>query len=365
MAVNSDNPDLIIKINGKWEIDDKKCIKKAHDSYFLELNPSKIPIPKNQKNIYEKVMKKCKENTILLEAKRMKIKNELDEINTKKSLKDDENREATEKKFSHYMDYIAVSTIIVIGILMVLAITCPLPNCNIPGFENPFTQILESNFFMVLIGTIVGPIISKFLKEKYDIQIKSEQISMITNDAINAVTLYQKSAAQLRDDDGNIPKQYQEKLQNLALDSIYTNFGAVKYSELISSLGGQVFKKAIEAAVIQNKIAGFPLEQKQVEGIIRQSIDAVPYIVDWQKYDDGIKETFIRGYIENLLQNTGAEGWGYKFLEGIFEAEVNRRITAATIADTRKLIPVNSDDPMEKYTSIVVDSILISGASKK
>lgn len=364
MALNSDEHNLIRKIDDEWKIDEIKCNKKALDEYDLELASCTSNIPDDQKNIFEKTMKKCKENSVLLYAKSKKIENEINEINTITNLKEDENTEATEKKFSHYMDYIAISTIIVIGILMVLAITCPLPNCHTSGYENPFTSILESNFFMVLIGTIVGPIVSKFLKEKYDIQIKSDQISMITSDAINAVTMYQKSSAQLRDDDGNIPKPYQEKLQNLALDSIYKNFGAEKYSELISSLGGQVFKKAIEAAVSQKKIEGFPLEKKQVEGIIRQSIDAVPYIVDWQKHDDAIKDTFIRGYVKNLLQNTCAEGWGYKSLEGIFDADVNRRISAAAIADTRKLIPTNSKDPIQKYTSIVVDSILASGIDK-
>jgi len=361
VTVNISSEKLVTKIDDEWQINEKLCKEIGDKEYDVNLKNTKDDIPENQKAIFDKILKKCQENKITLFAKSKKTEKELNEIETPKKLKDDQKKTAEEKKFSRYMDYIAISTIVVIGLLMVLAITCPLPNCNTAGFENPFTRILESNFFMVLVATIVGPIVSKFLKEKYDIQIKSEQIAMITQDAIKAVSMYQKSAAQLRDDDGNLPQNYKEKLQDLALNSIYQNFGGERYSNLLSNVGGQVFKKAIEAAVAQKKIESFPLEQNQVEKIINQSIDAVPYIVEWQSKDEKVKEAFIRGYVKDLLQNTGAEGWAYKSLEGIFEAEVNKRITAAAIAETRGLIPANSDDPMKKYTTIITDAVLASG----
>ena len=51
-------------------------------------------------------------------------------------------------------------------------------------------------------------------------------------------------------------------------------------TEITANVGGQVFEKAIESAVASGKLEKFPLEKKQVEELIKQSIDAVPAIVE-------------------------------------------------------------------------------------
>jgi len=313
-----------------------------------------------EKELFDKTIRKCKENEIMFEARSRQIKEELETKNITANMKEDGSRKAEKTKFSNYMNYIAGSTLVVIGILMILSIGCvEWKLCTVES--NPYIQILESNFFMVLVGTVVGPIVSKYLKEKYDIRIKAEQIAMITQDAIKTVSLYSKAANELRNDDGKIPEEQKEKLQNLALSSIKDNFGDDKYNELLASLSGQAFKKAIEYAVAQKYIESFPLEQQQVEKIVKQSLDAVPSIIDWKEKNPKVKETFIRGYVKSLLQNTGANGWAYNALEGVFDAEVNKRLAAAAIADARGMINHNETDPMKKYSSIIVDSILESG----
>jgi len=341
------------------EIDIKKVNKIISDeiSSFDKIRES---LNGKEREIFDKIIRKCKENEIMFEAKSRQIKEELETKKTTANMKEDSSKEAEKTKFSNYMNYIAGSTLAVIGILMILSIGCvEWELCTVDS--NPYIQILESNFFMVLVGTVVGPIASKYLKEKYDIQIKAEQIAMITQDAVKTVSLYSKAANELRDDNGKIPEEQKEKLQNLALTSIKDNFGDEKYNELLASLSGQAFKKAIEYAVAQKYIESFPLEQEQVEKIIKQSLDAVPAIIDWKEKSPKVKETFIRGYVKGLLQNTGASGWAYNALEGVFDAEVNKRLAAAAVAAARGLIDHNETDPMKKYSSIIVDAVLESG----
>jgi len=341
------------------EIDTEKIKKIVSDevSEFKELRES---LDGKEKEFFDKIISKCKENEIRFEAKSRQIKEELETKKTTADMKKDGSKKAEKTKFSNYMNYIAGTTLVVIGILMILSIGCvEWKICTVDS--NPYIQILESNFFMVLVGTVVGPIASKYLKEKYDIQIKAEQVAMITQDAVKTVSLYSKAANELRDDDGKLTEEQKEKLQNLALTSIKDNFGEEKYNELLTSLSGQAFKKAIEYAVAQKYIERFPLEQEQVEKIIKQSLDAVPHIIDWKEKSPKVKETFIRGYVKGLLQNTGANGWAYNALEGVFDAEVNKRLAAAAIADVRGMINHDEKDPMKKYSSIVIDSILESG----
>lgn len=313
-----------------------------------------------EKTAFDEIIKKCKENEVMFEAKSRKIKEDLETKEITAEMEKEGSTKAQKAKFSNYMNYIAGITLAVIGTLMILSIGCVEWNlCTVDS--NPYIQILESNFFMVLVGTVVGPIVSKYLKEKYDIQIKAEQIAMITQDAVKTVSMYTKAANELRDDDGKLPEGEKKKLQDLALTSIKENFGDDKFNELLTSLSGQAFKKAIDYAVAQKYIESFPLEQKQVEKIIKQSIDAVPYIIDWKEKDPKVKETFIRGYVKGLLQNTGANGWAYNALEGVFDAEVNKRIAAAAVADARGMIDKKEKDPMKKYSSIIADSILEAG----
>ena len=55
-----------------------------------------------------------------------------------------------------------------------------------------------------------------------------------------------------------------------------TNYDPQRYASLISSVGAQVFEKSIESAVKNNWIQRYPVEKKQVEELIKQSIDADP-----------------------------------------------------------------------------------------
>lgn len=353
--INTDSTDSI-----QTHTIDTAKVEKAVLEEIKDFESLKNSLDDDKKEFFEKIMKRCKDAEIMFEAKSGKIKAELDGKEISANMKEDELKSAKKTRFSSYMNGIAGITIIGIIVLMALSFGCvDWEMCTVDS--NPYTKILESNFFIVLIGTVIAPIVSKYLKENHDIKIKSTQIAMITQDAIKTVSMYNNAANELRGDDGQLSDEHKEQLQNLALSSIKDNFGAEKYNELIANLSGQAFKKAIEYAVAQNKIKNFPLEQEQVEKIIKQSLDVVPHVIDWQKEDPKVKETFIRGYVKELLQNTGADGWTYNALEGIFDAEVNKRLAAAAIAEARKMIDKDETDPMKKYTSVIMDTVLASG----
>jgi len=319
------------------------------------------------------------------------------------------------KKYPKLMDKIAIAGMVGILALMVLSIACPIgcspgnllddriddwikdnwvidkiseavstvtilenktlfgQNAELTGMEittitnpsetsqisNPYREVLESNIMYVLIITIIAPVVAKTLKEKYDINIEEKQISMIIADGIKSTSMYTKEADKLRNHEGKIPRKYQEALRAKAFKSIKKNYSLDKYKELISSVGSQVFDKAIENAVASGKIKKFPLEKKQVEELIKQSIDAAPGIIEWQKLDDKAKITFIDGNIRKLLKNTGINGWSYKALENIFDVETNKRLVgAALIVKDNVLKEINSKNPYLKYTSTAIDAIL-------
>lgn len=339
---------------------DTEKVEEIVSDELKEFDKVKATLDTQEKPFFEKIMKRCKDAEIMFEAKSGKIKAELDGKIPSAEMEKDGSMPAKETRFSNYMNIITIITIATIVVLMGFSIGCAdWEICTVDS--NPYTAILESNFFMVLIGTLVAPTISKYLKEKHDINIKSTQIAMITQDAVKTVSMYNRAANELRDDDGRLSEDHKKRLQDLALSSIKDNFGATKYNELIANLSGQAFKKAIEYAVAQKKIESFPLEQEQVEKIIKQSLDVVPHVIDWQKKDPKVKETFIRGYVKELLQNTGTDGWAYKSLEGVFDAEVNKRLAAAAVADARGMIKSDEKDPMKKYSSIIMDTVLASG----
>ena len=200
-----------------------------------------------------------------------------------------------------------------------------------PQTTNPYREVLESNIMYVLITTIIAPVVAKTLKEKYDINIEEKQISMIIADGIKSTSMYTKEADKLRDHEGKIPRKYQAALRAKAFKSIKKNYEPEKYKDLIASVGSQVFDKAIENAVASGKIEKFPLEKKQVEELIKQSIDAAPGIIEWQESDETTKATFIDGNIRKLLQNTGINGWSHKALESIFDAETNKRFVTLIV----------------------------------
>jgi hypothetical protein len=178
-------------------------------------------------------------------------------------------------------------------------------------------------------------------------------------DAIGAVKLYQNEANKLRDKEGKLSPEDQTKLRDLAFDSIKTNYDPQKYKDVISSVGAQVFDRAIEDAVKRGWMERFPLEKQQVEALIKQSIDAVPQMVEWKNLDDSVKKSFLDGHVRRLLANLGLEGWGLTQMNEIFEAEVNKRLSAAAIADAEGIVkslygPGASDNKHLKYTSTVM-----------
>jgi hypothetical protein len=221
-------------------------------------------------------------------------------------------------------------------------------------------DILQSQFMMALVSAVIAPVVVSVVKQKFDIQIDQSQVEMITSDAVKAVKLYQDEANKLRDENGKIPPAYQSKLRDLAFDSIRTNYDPKKYEQVISRVGVQVFDRAIEEAVKRNWIERFPIDDKQVENIIKQSIDAIPQIVEWKNLDESVKNSFLDGHIRRLLANVGLEGWGITQLNEIFDAEVNKRLAAAAIADAEGLARVldkpiagNNNNKYLKYTSTV------------
>lgn len=226
-------------------------------------------------------------------------------------------------------------------------------------------QILESQFMIVLVGTVIAPVIVRVLKEKYDLQVEVSQISMIMQDAISTVKMYSKEANKLRDDQGKLSESAKQNLRNLAFSSLKSNYTAKKYASLISNVGVQVFDKAIENAVQQGKLERLPLEKEQILAIFKQSIDALPQIVEWQNLDPSIKEQFIKGHIRKLLSNVGIEGWAHRSLEEYFDAEVNQRLLAAALADKKTILDkLDDQNRYLKYTSIVVDAVSDSLAHK-
>lgn len=294
-------------------------------------------------------------------------------------------RAARKKRFRQSMDYMAAGGLGVIAILLILAGYCA--GSDVCGVEfqpvldekgqpkldettgkammiavpkNIPLQILESQMMLALIGGVIAPVVTRVLKEKYDIQIEEGQVSMIMTDAIKAVKLYQNEANKLRDKDGYIPPEYQKKLRDLAFDSIRTSYEPKKYKELAKSVGAQIFDKAIEEAVKRGWIERFPLEKAQVEAVISQSIDALPQIVEWRNLDEDVKAAFLDGHVKRLLANVGLDGWGLQKLDEMFDAEVNRRLLAAAIADGKGLLTkLDASGPNRymKYTTGVLVAV--------
>jgi len=123
-------------------------------------------------------------------------------------------------------------------------------------------------------------------------------------------------------------------------------------------VGSQIFEKAIERAVESDKLERFPLEMAQVENIIKQSIDALPQIVEWKNLNDNVKNAFLGNHVKRLMANVGVEGWAHTALEGIFDAEVNKRILAAAIADEKKLLKkLDTKNRHLRYTSTVLEAV--------
>jgi hypothetical protein len=362
-------------------------------------------------DIFIKTMKDAKTDELEIKAEKKivekkynntKLEFDIDEELVKKGAK------AVKKMFPKYMNGIALGSIIAILGLVILSVWCPVctfesaadglktvetveisENGNtktttidvynepqstsklieIPLFGtieiplsgyigNPYTQILESNVVVILISTFVAPVAAKLLKEKFDIDITEKQVDMIVNDGIKSVTMYSNEADKLRDANGHIPRKYQKTLRDKAFNALRENYDKEKYKELAANVGAQIFDKAIENAVTSGRLERFPLEKKQIEELIKQSIDAVPAIVEWQKLDDKVKIIFIDGNIRKLLQNTGINGWSYKALETVFDAEVSKRILGAALIQKDSLFDTVESSSYLQYTSTAIDALL-------
>lgn len=316
------------------------------------------------------------------ERKKRKIKT-LDEVLENKDSKGNVKDAAKKKSFGGYMSAIAIAGILALGALLAMSMVCASagaffcgtehqPELNPDGTQrmvggvrqtiqvpgNVPLQILESQFMLALIGGVIAPIVVRVLKEKYDINIEEGQIAMIMTDAVRAVKLYQNEANRLRNKDGKIPAKYQEKLRDLAFDSIKSSYDLNKYKSLIASVGAQVFDKAIDEAVKKNWLETYPLEKKQVEELISQSIDALPQIVEWKDLDEEVKVAFIDGHVRRLLSTLKIEGWALEQLTGMFDAEVSRRLVAAALINSNEaLAAIKSDNEYLKYTSAALSAV--------
>jgi len=271
-------------------------------------------------------------------------------------------RSAQPKKYKRKMDLLAAGSMSAIAALIIAAFVWPAALGPEPsGPSNIPLTVLQSQFMLAIIGTVIAPIFVRTMKEKYDVQIEQSQVTMIMTDAINAVKLYQNEANKLRGPDGRIPPDYQAKLRDLAWDSIKTNYSGEKYKELAESVGVQVFDKAIEEAVKRHWINRFPIEQQQVRALISQSIDAFPYIVEWKDLDESVKIAFLEGHVKRLLATVKLERWGYTQLSEMFDAEITKRLLGATLAEERGILTnLDTSNHYIKYSSTIADSAIRS-----
>lgn len=402
-----DKDEFLIKatkeIGGQEYKIDSEYVKERANKEVLDLikNNKKIKnLRDEEKKIFKKIMTNAKENELEVKAENKIIEKKYDKWGFEMGEKLlEEGAKAVKKKYPIIMDFIAFGSIGVIILLMGLALACAgctyttetietttetvdgtttetkiikiaeinqtdtkdtnMPDGNKILVRNPSTEILESNIVIVLVSTIIAPISARILKEKFDIDITEKQIGMILSDGIKSVTMYANEADKLRDASGNIPRKYQKTLRGKAFSALKENYTAGKYKELVANVGSEIFDKAIENAVHLGQLERFPLEKKQVEEIIKQSIDALPQIVEWKDLDVEVKNAFIDGNIRKLLKNTGVNGWSHKALENVFDAEVSKRLIGAAIAEKNNLLEnINSKDPYLKYTSTVIDAAL-------
>jgi len=396
---------------------DSDVIEKRSESEIKELenriSKNKSILSEYKKNFnknketFKKIMKEAKKNELEIKAEKKIVEKKYDAAKFKFEIDEElvkAGAQAVKKMFPQYMNYIAIVSIVIILGVVILSVTCWTCYPEVISVEeiktietttetivdsettlttktteivnvseddsvekptketvtrNPATEILESNMMMILVSTFVAPVAARILKEKFDIDVTETQVSMIVDDGIKSVTMYANEADKLRDANGYIPRKYQKALRDKAYNALRENYTVDKYKDLVASVGSQIFDKAIENAVQSGRLERFPLEKKQVEELIKQSIDAVPQIVEWQKLDDEAKNTFIDGNIRKLLQNTGINGWSHKALENVFDAEMSKRVMgAALILKDNVLKEIDSKDPYLKYTSTAIDAIL-------
>lgn len=373
-------------VDEKFNLDIKKCTDLAKKDAEKILAEIKKKLPANQdlkaKGIDENFLREklidFKKDQWAVKTDRRIIQKRIEAIEKKreeegtpvKKLDKDANGKdsAKRKTLDKKLDVIAGVGLAVIGVLMVISIACPLSSIGSSvsdgaGFVCPeavgenASAILNSNFMAVLVTSVIAPVVVRVAKAKYDIDIETSQLSMIFKDSISAVSMWQKSANRLRDENGKIPKQYQEKLRDLAYTSIRENYDDEKYKELVSNVGSQVYEKAIEKAVAENIIKEAPLKKEQIKSMISLSVDTVPAIVDWQKLDKDVKIAFLDGHVRKLLQTAGVEGIALKELESYLDAETSNRLAAVLVAKAKGLLP-EGETNHEIYTTTILKAAL-------
>ena len=347
----------------------------------------------SEKKEFEKILTKARKNQLEIKAEKKIIEKKYNNTEFRIEIDDElieKGAHAVKKSFPKYMNGIAIASIAFIFGLAILAVWCPgctfesthmgelttietteiisdtetqtttivvdksgisfkedsngknssnqdLVFSNNGVIGNPYAMILESNIMMILVSTFVAPLAARILKEKFDIDITEKQINMIASDGMKAVTMYSREADKLRDANGHIPRKYQKTLRNKAFNALRENYDEKKYRDLVANIGVQIFDKAIEDAVQSGRLERFPLEKKQVEELIKQSIDATPQIVEWYKLDENVKDMFIEGNIRRLLQNTGANRWSHNALESVFDAEITKRVLGAALVQKENM----------------------------
>ena len=366
-------------------LNDAKDEKKHTSKITLKIKDNFL---KNQDS-FLKVLKDAKKNQLEVKAEKKILEKKYDNAQIKFEIDTEmirDGAQAVKKNFPQYMNVIAggsIGGILGLAVMSLLCIGCSTEilsveetvtiNSNTGDIlneeksdittktihKNPATELLESEIMLILISTFVAPVATRVIKEKFDVEITEKQINMVMQDGIKSVAMFSKEADKLRDKNGHIPRKYQKTLRDKAFTALRENYDTSKYKDVAANVGSQVFEKAIESAVASGKLEKFPLEKKQVEEIIKQSIDAAPGIVEWQKLDEKAKHIFIDGNIRKLLQNTGINGWSYKALENVFDAETNKRLVSAALFGKDTIIEqLDSEDPYLKYTSTAIDAVL-------
>lgn len=338
-----------------YTVNEEACKEKAKE-FVAKLSGNSIPKDTEEAKEFKKDMVVFKTSKYYCKADKLVAEKIIEKKKVDESKKDVESPKNSWFDFKIGLDMIAGGGLVGILALIIVSVGCVV-ECPDAGYAA--TNILNSNFMVVLTSTVIAPMIMRVMKEKFDIDIDASQVSMILKDGITTATKYQKLADQLRDDDGKIPPEHISKLKGLAMVSMRETFEIKKYKGLIASTGGQILDKAIEKAVHENKLDKKLIEKNQIEELIKQGIDAYTPIVEWKNLDPEVKDAFVQGHIRRLLKNTGIEGIGRIKLENMFDAEVTKRLLQAARLDIEDVTPkLGEKGKYLKYSSTVLDVLL-------
>ncbi len=362
-SVNKEIESLLTKEERKGEmfytVNEEACKEKAKEFVVKLSKEGKVPNdPKNLGEVdeFKKDMEAFKTSEYYCKADKLVAEKIIEKKKVDESKNDVEPPKNPWFDFKIGLDMIAGGGLIGILVLIVVSVGCVV-ECQDASYAA--TSIVNSNFMVVLTSTVVAPMVTRVMKEKFDIDIDTSQVSMILKDGVATATKYQKLADQLRDDDGKIPPEHISKLKGLAMVSMKETFEIKKYKGLIASTGGQILDKAIEKAVNDNKLDKKLIEKNQIEELIKQGIDAHTTIVEWKNLDAEVKDAFVQGHIRRLLKNTGIEGIGRTKLENMFDAEVTKRLLQAARLDIEGVTPkLGENGKYLKYSSTALEVLL-------